>query len=94
MDAAAARIMDKLSQGTLPTDDPVKVWGGKGNGRSCEGCDELISSSEAEHDVEDAGRAHAAVSCRLRGAVAGVEAGDAEVVAAPRRKILRGNNGL
>ncbi len=44
--------MDKRSQGTLPSDDPVKVWGGKGTGRSCDGCDELISSSDAEHDVE------------------------------------------
>jgi hypothetical protein len=52
MDAGSARIMDKLSQGILPTDDPVKVWGGKGTGRSCDGCDELISSSDVEHEVE------------------------------------------
>ena len=28
-----------------------RVWDGKGPGKSCDGCDERISSSDAEHEV-------------------------------------------
>jgi TolA-binding protein len=52
MDAASARITEKLWQGTLPADDPAKFWGGKGSGLPCDGCDTVISSSEPEHEVE------------------------------------------
>ena len=51
-DAASARIMDKLWQGTLPADEPVKTWGGLGSGLACDGCDAVITSSDPEHDVE------------------------------------------
>jgi hypothetical protein len=50
--AAAARITEKLWQGTLPADDPAKLWGGPGSGLPCDGCDAVISSSEPEHEVE------------------------------------------
>lgn len=50
--AAAARITEKLWQGTLPADDPAKLWGGPGSGLPCDGCDIVISSSEPEHEVE------------------------------------------
>ena len=49
---ASARIMDKLWQRTLPTDEPVKLWGGLGSGLPCDGCDVAILSSEPEHEVE------------------------------------------
>ena len=52
MDAASARIMDKLSQGTLPAADPVNLCGGFGTGLLCDGCDVAITSSEPEHEVE------------------------------------------
>ena len=52
MDAASARITEKLWQGTLPSDDPTKFLGGKGSGLPCDGCDTVISSSEPEHEVE------------------------------------------
>jgi hypothetical protein len=52
MDAASARIMDKLWQGTLPADDPVRLRGGLGSGLPCDGCDAVIASSEPEHEVE------------------------------------------
>jgi hypothetical protein len=81
MDAASARIMDKLWQGTLPADDPVRLRGGLGSGLPCDGCDAVIASSEPEHEVEMPDGRTPAVPCRLHGAVAGVEAGDAEVVA-------------
>lgn len=50
--AAAARITEKLWQGTLPADDPARLWGGPGSGLPCDGCDAVISSSEPEHEVE------------------------------------------
>ena len=52
MDPASQRITDKLSQGTLPAEDPVMGWGGNGSGLPCAGCDMEISSSGAEHEVE------------------------------------------
>jgi hypothetical protein len=52
MDAASARIMDKLWQGTLPADDPVRLRGGFGSGLPCDGCDAAIASSEPEDEVE------------------------------------------
>jgi hypothetical protein len=50
--AASQRIRDKLWQGTLPADDPVKGWGSNGSGLPCAGCDDVILSSDAEHEVE------------------------------------------
>jgi hypothetical protein len=52
MDAASARITEKLWQGTLSADDPAKLWGGPGSGLPCNGCDAVISSSEPEQEVE------------------------------------------
>jgi hypothetical protein len=52
MDAASARIMDKLSQGTLPDADPLRLWDGFGTGLLCDGCDVAITSNEQEHQVE------------------------------------------
>ena len=51
-DAASARIMGKLWQGTLPTDEPVKLRVGLGSGLKCDGCDVPILPSEPEHEVE------------------------------------------
>jgi hypothetical protein len=50
MDAASARIMDKLWQGSLPADDPVEVLEGVGTGLFCDGCD--AAPNEPEHDIE------------------------------------------
>ena len=52
MDAASARIMDKLLQGTLPGADPLRLWDGYGTGLLCDGCDVAIKSSEQEHEAE------------------------------------------
>jgi hypothetical protein len=52
MDAASARITEKLWQGTLPADDPVKMWGGDGSGLPCDGCDMVIPVNQLEHEVE------------------------------------------
>ncbi len=52
MDAASERITDKLGQGTLPADDPVKLWRGNASGLAGDGCDEVVPSSDPEHEVE------------------------------------------
>lgn len=48
MDAPAALIMEKLSQGSLPVDDPLRFWTSYGTGRICDGRDEVISASVQE----------------------------------------------
>jgi hypothetical protein len=50
--AASARITAKLWQGTLPADDPVKMWGGDGSGLPCAGCDMVIPVNQLEHEAE------------------------------------------
>jgi hypothetical protein len=52
MDAPSALIMEKLSRGALPVADPLKLWTGYGTGLICDGCDEVISASVREHEVE------------------------------------------
>jgi hypothetical protein len=52
MDAASARITDKLCRGILPADEPVKAWGGLGSGAACDGCELVVGSKEPEHEVE------------------------------------------
>jgi hypothetical protein len=52
MDEASRRITDTLWSGMLPTDEPVKMWGGLGSGVTCDGCDAPILPSESEHEVE------------------------------------------
>jgi hypothetical protein len=47
MDEAGRRITDKLWRGTLPADEPVKTWGGRGSGLKCDGCDVPILLSES-----------------------------------------------
>jgi len=45
MDAVALRslIQTKLSDGRLPQDSIPRVWGGAGNGETCDACDEVIT---------------------------------------------------
>jgi hypothetical protein len=52
MDETGRRITDKLWRGTLPADEPVKMWGGSGSGGPCDGCDLVIGSDESEHEME------------------------------------------
>jgi hypothetical protein len=72
MDAASARIVDKLWQRTLPTDEPVKTWGAPGSGGACDGCDLVVTSKESEHEI-DAERTCPPVSYRVLGTLAGLE---------------------
>jgi TolA-binding protein len=52
LDAASSRIREKVWQGYLPAEDPVRLWGGPGSGLPCDGCDAVIAPSEAEHEAE------------------------------------------
>jgi hypothetical protein len=52
MDAPSALIMEKLSKGSLPVADPLKLWDGYGIGRLCDGCDIAITRDEQEQEVE------------------------------------------
>jgi hypothetical protein len=52
MEAPSERITQKLWLGTLPCDDPMKVWGGPGSGFECDGCGRVISSEEPEHELQ------------------------------------------
>ena len=65
MDANSGRITHKLWLGMLPSAEPVKVWGGMGSGKACDGCDEAIPATEAEHELDFAdGRVlHFHVAC-------------------------------
>jgi len=52
MDTPSERITDKLWLGTLPSDDPLKTWGGSGSRFKCDGCDVPILPSESEIEVD------------------------------------------
>jgi hypothetical protein len=52
MNTASERITDKLWRGTLSADEPLKLWGGMGSGTACDGCDEAISATDPEHEMQ------------------------------------------
>lgn len=39
-------IQRKLANGTLPHDSIPRIWGGPGNGETCDACEETISKNE------------------------------------------------
>ena len=41
-------IRAKLDGGSLPNEGLLKMWGGRGTGRSCDACEEMISESALE----------------------------------------------
>jgi hypothetical protein len=48
MNSASIRqlIRQKLADGRLPHNSIPRVWGGPGNGESCQACEEVISGGE------------------------------------------------
>jgi len=52
MDAGSKRITEKVWRGALPTGYPVKIRGSFGSGLACDGCDQIITPSQPEHEVE------------------------------------------
>ena len=45
MDLASQWIRDKLWSGVLPNVEPLKTWGGYGNGSACDGCELPIQTT-------------------------------------------------
>jgi hypothetical protein len=39
-------IRGKLADGRLPQDSIPRVWGGPGNGESCDACEEIITKAQ------------------------------------------------
>jgi hypothetical protein len=50
-----AIILAKLAAGALPNVWVSKVWAGPGTGTICDCCDEAITASEVQHEIELAG---------------------------------------
>ena len=48
----ADRIREKLDAGTLPSQDPTKVWTGRGRGNLCAACDQVILPPEVEFEAQ------------------------------------------
>jgi hypothetical protein len=47
-------IRAKIAVGFLPVpgEQPTRLWVGKGTGRPCEGCDQLILDTDVEYEVD------------------------------------------
>jgi hypothetical protein len=48
MDKPALRILirEKLADGRLPHNHIPRMWGGPGSGETCDGCDEVVTSTQ------------------------------------------------
>jgi hypothetical protein len=51
-DTVQAVIRDKLAHGELRGETPETVWGGKGTGQSCSGCNRPIAGNDMEYEVD------------------------------------------
>ena len=45
-------IADKLTRGELRRGTPETIWGGKGTGQSCSGCDGPIARDDFEYEID------------------------------------------
>ena len=56
MDQPILRLMvrGKLADGRLPHDRIPRVWGGPGNGETCDGCGETVTKTQMVMDGLDA----------------------------------------
>jgi hypothetical protein len=46
LDALHLLISEKLADGRLPHNSIPRVWGGPGNGETCEACGEIITKAQ------------------------------------------------
>jgi hypothetical protein len=53
-DSLRLLIREKLDDGRLPPDCDPRVWGGPGNGETCDGCGEIVTRAEMVVDVSAA----------------------------------------
>ena len=58
LDPPGNRIHAKVAAGLLPLpqDAPDIVWTGHGTDKPCDGCDESITATEIEYEIEVQGR--------------------------------------
>lgn len=45
-DTLRALIRTKLADGRLPRNSVPRVWGGPGNGETCDGCEEIVTKDQ------------------------------------------------
>jgi hypothetical protein len=45
------RVLDAITAGRLRLDAPTKMYAGFGGGRTCDGCGEVIDSTQVEHEA-------------------------------------------
>jgi len=43
---------DRMRQGALPAEEPVRIWAGPGTGEFCALCDDPIATGETELELE------------------------------------------
>jgi hypothetical protein len=51
-EALQKRARERIEQGLLPREKPTRLWGGHGSGQSCSLCDQPISDTEPEMELE------------------------------------------
>jgi hypothetical protein len=51
-EALQTRARERIAHGALPREKPTRIWGGHGSGLPCSLCDEPISNSEPEMELE------------------------------------------
>lgn len=49
---APQRVREKVASGALLLTPPVEMWAGFGSGARCSGCDQTITSSQAQYELE------------------------------------------
>ena len=58
MDPSSRRtlVRERIAAGVLPATPCAEVWGGRGTGSTCAGCDRTISAPEFEFECHDEAR--------------------------------------
>jgi hypothetical protein len=51
-EALQTRVRERIEQGLLPREKPTRLWGGHGSGQLCSLCDQPISETEPEMELE------------------------------------------
>lgn len=46
------RVREMVTTGELPCEDPVSLWAGRGDGKRCAACAELIAARQVEYEVK------------------------------------------
>lgn len=49
---APKKIAAKVERGELSLELPKRMWAGRGSGKPCDGCGEVISASQVEYEFE------------------------------------------